>query len=305
MKTIRYFSLFAAMLLFCMPANAQLGGLLNRAKNAVQQEVSKATQKASGPAINTLEGNDQGTTGNNIPQTTAVNSAAEQTAPKAAVPTGPEIPELMSKKPSENQNDETARYFNKLVWGLRKTPTEDIQVLAEKLTARAKWDRQILDQMKNGTMESDYELWDKLQDELSNWAYFYSQLGQTASLFFSAKFKKDEASGRWYYEGDRLFHVGLFVTGVPESQEGITQDGSCLFTQKDNKNFFCDGGYQPIFATPAQLEQARRDYNMMLNIAFLFEGYPVEWCQSAQRGVLADEYNQYYQCALTYAGSLR
>ena len=302
MKTIRNIFLFAAMLLFCMPANAQLGNLVNRAKNAVQQEVSKKKQQASGAAINALEGNDKGTESKSA-QTMAANPAAEQTAPKAAVPSGPEIPELMSKKPANNQYDETGKYFNKLVWGLREMPPKEALALAEKLTARAKWDRQILAQMNDGTLESDYELYDKLQDELSNWAYFYSQLGQTASLFFSAKFMKDEASGRYYYEGTRLFHVGLSMTGVPESQEGITKDNTCLFTQKDDKVFFCDAGYQPIFATPEQVEQAKRDFNMMLNIGFLFEGYPVEWCQSAQRGVLAEEYNQYYQSAMAYAGT--
>ena len=298
MKKICKLLPFAVMLLLCMPAHAQLGGLLNRAKNAVEQGVSRATQQASGTAINALEGNDQGTQSHS--NASSALSSAVSSVTGNVIPTGPEVPELMSLAPSWNQYDATGQAIAKYVWGLRKTPNDEVRAMAAKLTARAKYDREIIAGMENDKYEYDYDTKDKLENELANWTNLYTQLGQVASLLNSAEFKQDEY-GLWYYQGSQLFIVGTSSTGVEASRADLIPNGNCLFTSRDNKTYFCDAGYQPIFASDAEVAMAKLDVNMMLNIATLFEGYPVEYCKETERGVMADTYAQYYNRALVYA----
>ena len=298
MKKISRLLPFAVMLLLCAPAHAQLGGLLNRAKNAVEQGVSRTTQQATGTVINAVEGNDRG---NDTGKSQTVNAqSSRDNDNKPTIPAGPEVPELMTLAPSWNQYDATGQAIAKYVWGLRKTPNDAVRDMADKLTARAKYDREIIAGMENEKYEYDYDTKEKLENELANWTNLYTQLGQVASLLNSAEFKQDEY-GLWYYQGSQLFVVGTSSAGVEASRADLVPDGNCLFTSRDNKTFFCDAGYQPIFASDAEVAMAKLDVNMMLNIAILFEGYPVEYCKATERGVMADTYAQYYNRALTYA----
>jgi hypothetical protein len=289
---------FAVMLLLCAPAHAQLGNLLNRAKNAVEQGVSRTTQQASGAAINAIEGNDQGTqTSSNA--SSALSSAVSSVTGNS-IPAGPEVPELMSLAPSWNPYDATGKYISGLAWGLRKKSGEEARELADKLTARAKYDREIIAGMESGKYESDYDTKSKLENEVANWTNFYTQLGQIVTLFFSAPIKKD-VNGLWYYEGSHLFLVGLSMTGVEASEEWIVRNKSARFTQRDNKTFFCSSNYEPLVADSDQIAMATRDYNLMQNIAILFEGYPVDYRRETERGVMAEDYEQFYNRALIYA----
>ena len=298
MRPIVKTSLFAVMLLLCAPAHAQLNGILNRAKNAVQQGVSRTTQQASGTVINTLEGNDQGTQDNS--SASSALSSAVSSATGNSIPTGPAAPELMTKDPSWNPYDATGKYISGLAWGLRKKTGEETRELAAALTARAKYDREIIAGMESGKYESDYDTKSKLENEVANWTNFYTQLGQIVNLFFSAPLKKD-ANGFWYYEGSHLFLVGLSMAGVDASSEGIIPNKSARFTQRDNKTFFCSSNYEPLVADSDQIAMATRDYNLMQNIAILFEGYPVDYRRETETGVMADDYDQYYNRALFYA----
>ena len=286
------------LLLVSAQANAQLGNVLNRAKNAVQQGISRTTQQASGTIINAVEGNDKGNDTGKA-QTSNVQSSRENDS-KSTIPAGPEVPELMKLAPSWNPYDATGQAISKFVWGLRRTPNAEVRALAEKLTARAKYDREILAGMESEKYEYDYDTKEKLENEVANWTNLYTQLGQVASLLFSAEFKQDN-QGLWYYEGTKLFLVGTSTTGVEASSADVKPGSNCLFTTRDNKTFFCDAGYQPIFASDDQVAMAKLDVNMMLNIAILFEGYPVEYRLANERGVLATEYAQYYNRALSYA----
>ncbi len=289
---------FAVMLLLCAPAHAQLGNLLNRAKNAVEQGVSRTTQQASGAAINAIEGNDQGTqTSSNA--SSALSSAVSSVTGNS-IPAGPEVPELMSLAPSWNPYDATGKYISGLAWGLRKKSGDETRELAAKLTARAKYDREIIAGMENDKYEYDYDTKEKLENEVANWTNLYTQLGQIVNLFFSAPLKKD-ANGLWYYEGSHLFLVGLSMTGVEASEEGIVRNKSARFTQRDNKTFFCSSNYEPLVADSDQIAMATRDYNLMQNIAILFEGYPIDYRKETERGVMAEDYEQYYNRALIYA----
>lgn len=300
MKKISRLLPFVLMLLVSAQANAQLGNVLNRAKNAVQQGVSRATQQASGTVINAVEGNDKGD--NTGKKTNALSSLTEEQKP--TIPQGPEIPELMTKTPSFNSYDATGQYMNQIAWGLRKTSNEEARELAAKLTARAKWDRQTLAEIEAGKYEYDPERKMKIEDELADWTNFYTVLGSITNTSFSAELKKDE-NGLWYYEGTHLFFVGMRVTGVPASEEGVIPGKSTLFTSKNNKSFFCTSSYEPTVASAEQIEMAKRDYNMMVNIATLFEGYPVDYCYETERGVMADDYDVYYQKALFYASTVK
>lgn len=320
MKTTFKLLPLAAMLLLCAPAHAQLGNLLNqakqKAKNAVRQEVSRATQQATGAAINALEGNAQGNNQNNSQsnnQETQSSFVSEQNSNAASVsktpiPEGPAVPELMKLTPSWNQYDATGMQIANFAWGLRKASNDEMRELAEQLTARAKYDRSILAGLEDGTYEMEYEekyeLKTRLENELANWSALYSELGEITSLLFSAEFKQDE-HGLWYYEGNQLFIVGMHMTNIPASEEGIVGNRTTLFTSRDNKAFFCTSDYQPKVANSDEIAMAKRDQNLMTNIAILFEGYPVDYCMTTQPGVMAKEYAQYYNRALSYSSTVK
>ncbi|MBR5723774.1 MAG: hypothetical protein IKX62_00185 [Bacteroidales bacterium] len=288
------------LLLVSAQANAQLGNVLNRAKNAVQQGISRTTQQASGTIINAVEGNDKGDDTGKV--TNALSSVVEDQKP--TIPEGPEIPELMTKSPSFNSYDATGQYMNSIAWGLRKTSNEEARQLAAKLTARAKWDRQTLAEIEAGKYEYEYDQKMKIENELADWTNFYSVMGGIVSSHFTAELKKDE-NGLWFYQGNTLFSVGMRVTGVPASEEGVIPGKATLFTSRDNKAFFCTSSYEPTVASAEQIEMAKRDFNMMVNIAILFEGYPVDYCYETERGVMADDYDVYYQKALFYASTVK
>ena len=73
------------------------------------------------------------------------------------LPQGPECPELMSLKPMEVKDDATDRFMEKTAWELVfKTPAQ-VKDFAAKLCARAKWDKQIFDEMVNGQRPEDEE----------------------------------------------------------------------------------------------------------------------------------------------------
>ena len=110
-------SVLVAVLATCVSitADAQLKGILNKAKKAVEEKAEKVLDKA-------LEkSSDEKSTESKTSNTSS--SRAETAKPKSkstSIPSGPEIPELMSIEPSSSQLDASDVYMDKLAWGLRK-----------------------------------------------------------------------------------------------------------------------------------------------------------------------------------------
>ena len=303
MKTKFFFrSLLIAILALgiCSSADAQLKGVLNKAKKAVEKKVEQKVDEV-------LDGDDQSstTTTNSTKKTTStVKSTATQTVKQTAgktYGTGPEIPKIMAMETPYNDYDESGKYINSLAWGLRKMPLADAKTLAEKLTARAKWDMTTLEQLDDN---EDYEFGQKLIKEIKNWQYFYVKIGEIMNLMNMTTYKKDN-NGLFYYQGVPSFMCAMHVAGNPASEEGVMGVGAIAFTRINGKAYFCDALQNPTFLEEDELAVAKLDLNMATNIYTLFAGYPLEWCRMTQQGVLKDQFDIYYNKALSYATALK
>lgn len=203
---------------------------------------------------------------------------------------GPAVPKLMSMPEFYDTYDATGQYIEELIWGLRTASQSDITVLAEQLTARAKWDRDRIKGMDEGRYAYNAALSNKLSSELKNWVAFYVRLREVVNFFFSEDLRRDPKDGSWYLDRQIKLPVGVTMPGVPASMAGVKNDKATSFTYfvKTNRSCFCSTSLVPIVADADQVAMAQRDQNMMANIGILFEGYPVEWCEATQKG--ADQY---------------
>jgi hypothetical protein len=291
-------------------AEAQLKGVLNKAKKAVKEKTEKAVDKAVDQALgddsqstSTTKTNTNTNTNTSKPAKTQSTASKEEAAPKAkAIPSGPEIPQLMAMPEAYNDYDETGRYINSLAWGLRKTSEADAKALAAKLTERMKFDMKTLEELEEG---ENWELQQQLIKEIKNWQYFYVKMGEIMNLINFAQMKKDSQSGAYYYEGSPMMNCGMHVAGNTASEEGVMGRGALLFTRKNGKAYFCDAKLQPIFAEDDDIRVAKLDLNMVTNIFNMFDGYPLEWCQATQQGSMKDQFDVYFHKASTYITNLR
>lgn len=280
-------------------ADAQLKGVLNKAKKAVKEKAEKTVEKAVDNAL----GDDSETTTTTTSQksTSATKAPTQKGQVGKSYGSGPEIPRIMAMETSYSDYDESGKYLNSVAWGLRKTSQSEAKTLAEKLTARFKWARKTLQEMQEG---ENYELEMQLKKELGNWQAFYVKIGEIMNLINNGNYKKDN-TGAFYLDSPPLMHVGMHVAGNSASEEGVMGIGSVLFTRNKGKSYFCDYKFDPVFAEEDDIRVAKLDLNMATNISILFEGYPVEWCRETQQGVMKDQFAIYYQKSLTYTSALK
>ena len=266
-------SLFIAILALgiCASADAQLKGILNKAKKAVK---------------------------NNTETTTTTIPSQTETIKSKTLPSGPSVPKIMSLNPNEYSS---AAYFEELLWGMRKTSSSQAKSLADQLSNRAKFDNDMIAKMKSGSEEKDYDALDKFQNELSCWESFYGTMKQIVNLISGAYVHKDE-NGRYYTDDCPRFVVGMTKYEIPASQEGVK--GKATFTRRQGKAFFCEPNLDPFFANSDQLETAKLDLNMMSNFAILIEGYPIEWCRTSNQGVMAEDFDICYVKIKAYVNAL-
>ena len=167
MKTNFFLKSLLAVILslgVCVCAQAQLKGVLNKAKKAVKEKTEKAVENAVDNAL-----------GNDSQQTTSTSNSSQKSTSASRVPSqkeqvksygsGPEIPRIMAMETSYSDYDESGKYLNSVAWGLRKTSQSEAKTLAEKLTARFKWVRKTLQEMQQG---ENYELEMQLKKEHSH-----------------------------------------------------------------------------------------------------------------------------------------
>lgn len=273
-----------------MNANAQLGNLINKAKQKVKNKVenvvsdnsgssstsnvkSKVTEKASGAAARKL----------------AVKKFGE----------APELPEIMAMKPKGAEMDATDMTIKNFVWNLRTTPVDDVKKLAEKLTARAKWNHSVCKAMEDGSIPNEYEFKAELEGQLANWECLYGNLIHVVTLHNSCEMKRD--GNGWYTQDNSYLMSCTSASGVEASRKGLENiKGPFLFMRLNNKGQFVNTSRQPRLLEPEEVAATKRDYNMMLNAAWLLEGYPVEWCQQNSTRDRKDWYAINHQRALQY-----
>lgn len=289
-------------------ANAQLKGVLNKAKKAVKDKVEKTVEKTVDNALGNSSADAPAAKASESSTSSSTTSGnVKPEVKKTAISAGPEIPELMSIEPSQTMYDASAVYMDKIAWGLRKTPVESVKTLAQKLNARAKWNTETLAQLDE---KENPELAAQLIKELKNWSYFLIKCGQIVNnSVLDVHWKKDD-QGKFYYNDvyPRLA-VGVWVAGVPVSEEGVKGFNTMVSRATESRKFrFCTEGttaMNPMIANDDQVRVAKLDYNMMLNIAWLFEGYPIQWWKEQCNGdYKQDMYEQYYYGALLFCEAI-
>ncbi len=280
-------------------AQAQLKGVLNKAKKAVKDKAEKVVDETLNQTKKKAAETAKSTAN-------SVGDKAEEAGIKlpVALSSGPETPKIMAMDETRSDYDATGKYINEVAWGLRKTSLAEAKALADKLNTRAKWVNQTLSDIESGKVAADAELTLNLRKELGNWAAFYSKLGSIMNLMNFVTYQKDD-NGLFFYQGTPMFMCGVHVSGIEASESGVKRGKSLIFTRKDNKSFFCSSSMEPIVADEEDIRVAKLDYNMALNIAAMFEGYPLEWCRQTRRGVEKDTYDIYYHKALSYHSTLK
>ncbi len=268
----------AVALLFAVniDANAQFGGLKGLANKAKKAVTDKAEEKINNKVKE---------------KTNDVVSASAQKVAEAKFGAAPELPQLMNKNITKNSE------MKELVYGLRFKTVEEAKALAAKLSARAKWNRSVIKAMQSEIVPKDYTLMDELEGQLENWDYFYGELMQMITLHNSNDMKKDEKG--WYSTGNS-FMIACMKNGgaADKGLENIKM--TVLFMRVNGKGQFVDSGSQPKVLEDDVVEAAKRDYNMLLNAAWLLEGYPIEYCRETENGSMKDSYEKDYQRALAY-----
>ncbi|MBR5018060.1 MAG: hypothetical protein IKX53_00300 [Bacteroidales bacterium] len=291
MKRFYFALLVLCALLAAAPAQAQLNlnTLKNKAKNAVKQEVNKQKQAAT----------DDKTTDNATSNQTVYGNEkrAEQPAQAAQRPVGPPMPEMLTLKPAWLPGDETDMYMEEVMWKLRDTPFQETKKLADQLSAWMKWAQQINEEMENGTRPKDSDLRDELEKGMANWCYFYGKMEDLIGIIARVDLRLN-SQGQWVFNDVYpYFLTGMNKSGVPISKvdgkgQPIENRGAKVSYLKEKRPFRF--GDFPITSGPTyfqaenisadKIEVAERDMHMALNIALLFEGFPVQEFKGEEPG---------------------
>ena len=188
---------------------------------------------------------------------------------------GPERPELMGMKPSVNSDDATGLYMEKTAFELIYKTVPQTKEFAEKLCARAKWARQIYNEMADGKRPEDEALAKTLLDEYNNFVTFILRLGIIAGRHTNVQMIKT-GNGAWTYPTSPTpqFETSHWMTQVPEAKKSERARGyaACLV---NNKYYFCDrpfgGGLVPVPIDDDELYIAQVSFVLIRNIGVIYE----------------------------------
>lgn len=224
------------------------------------------------------------------------------------LPQGPERPELMGLKPMQTADDETDRFMEKTAWWLVFKKPAEVKEFAAKLSARAKWDRQILNEMIDGSRPEDEDFAQQLIDECNNFVSFMLKLGIIAERHTNVRMQRN-AQGQWAYSLEPVpqFETGTWQDYVPEAKkkpERILPYAACWY--KD-KYCFCDrpfgGGLTPVVLNEDEMYLANVSFVLIRNIGIMHESGPMEilkeWYPNDK-----DRFERSYQTCLLYLDSV-
>ena len=121
MKT-KFFRIIVAIVLVAgisASADAQLKGVLNKAKKAVKERAEKSAEKA----VDNVLGNDseETTTTSSQKSTSASKSTSQKPQVGKSYGSGPEIPEIMSMKEPYSDYDASGQFWKKARTGSSRT----------------------------------------------------------------------------------------------------------------------------------------------------------------------------------------
>lgn len=201
MKTVNFFAkaFVALTLAFAAqaPAQAQLGNLLNKAKNAAQEKAKEVVTDQAGKAAG---------------QVTA--KSAQEVLGEA-----PARPWVLDESQSGN--------MERLIGALGGMNQEKTKEFGEQISARAEYDAKLLAGMENKTIIEDAELKKQAKKELELADKFYGLVLKSGATYGPVGMKKN-AQGDWAV-------VGALKLPVPGSDYSVTiQADEAVFCTKDS-----------------------------------------------------------------------
>ncbi len=222
-------------------------------------------------------------------------------------PQGPECPELMGLKPMEVKDDATDRFMEKTAWELVfKTPAQ-VKEFAAKLCARAKWDKQIFDEMVNGQRPEDEDFALKLTEERKNFVTFMLKLGIIAERHTNVRMTKT-AQGAWTYSLSPVpqFETTHWLSQVPAAKKKEQMIGYAACYYKDSY-YFCErplgGGLVPVPIDDDAMYVANVAFVLIRNIGIVYENGAMDilkaWYPDNK-----DKFELTYQTCLLYLDSV-
>lgn len=269
-------------------ANAQLGGLLNKAKDAASQAATRAKNKVKNQVQDQVE-QTKTKTKNKI-KTKALSKVVSKAFGKE-----PECPEIMKLDRYGNHGNEL---YEKL-YSFRFASEDEAKDYGGKLTARYLWGKKVLENMgSDKIIPFDSGLFNQLDSEQAMFTTFYGNIYHLLSLYSPVQMKKDSrAENLWYYEGSPTFMTQFSQTGVPSSEKGIRPannskgDRICFKKNKANKYVFIDASGNSRFLEDDEMEVAKNEQRFVKNMALLLE----------ELAKVDEDYMKKYQAAIAFS----
>lgn len=147
-------------------ANAQIGSLINKAKNAVNKAAEKSEEQ--------------------VKEDTRQQAAEAATASLGDRPT---CPWVMSKEAKYNANDYSdPKNINAFLWNLENMATEEVQQLRNEMDERFKSDMDLIRKVEQGVIKSGHPLHSEFMDtkeEIARWETFYSAITRMFDITIS------------------------------------------------------------------------------------------------------------------------
>ena len=229
-------------------ASAQLGGVLNKAKSAVKSKVKNATEEVKEKATSDAK-----------KEAANAKSKVLSKGLQKALGDAPDCPWVLDEKATEAQ-------MENLIKQLGSMNSEKTKAFGEQISARAEFDKKILDGMKNKTLPHDDGVWDKAYKEMQKFEKFYGILINKGIGYGPTNIKKDD-QGNWCQEGAVRIIIG----------------NNAYVTIKNDKPVFCTLAYDAIFLDEEGIKKAQEAYRFNINSAWLLEGFPKTYDESLEQ----------------------
>lgn len=259
---LRVIVLLTLSLGFQQYADAQLGGILNKAKSAVKSKVKNATDDAKENLSKEAKKKADKEVEN--AKSKAVSKGIESVLGDA-----PDCPWLMAE-------DADPAKVESLIKQLGSMNHEKTKEFAKQIDARVLYDQKIVEGMNNGTIPKDEGVRSKAEKELEKWNYFIRNMGGTGS--HSTTFVMEKGEEGWF-TNERVLII-------------IHTKDNVYVTARDNEGMFCSLAYTGIYADEQAVKDATKDYLFNLNEAVIMENVASKQSESYER-----EYNRALLCA--------
>lgn len=180
-------------------ASAQLGNLVNKAKNAVQEKAKEVVEQGEN----------------------AVTQSTLKTA-QEVLGEAPALPWVMDEKAPAQQMDA-------LLSALSGMASDKTQAFGEQISARAEYDAKLLAGMQDKTIREDEALKAAATKELELADKLFSALVKKGSAYGLANMQT-KADGTWYHQGP----VKLTLPGEDQTYYVTIQNDDAVFCTKDD-----------------------------------------------------------------------